>query len=83
MYISSERHSFTYRLSQISEQGCDAIVRERLVYALSCLRQYAELDGEDVWRKNIDTTILYSINLTTLVSHKGELEKTFTAFIWE
>ncbi|KAB7494327.1 Serine/threonine-protein kinase PLK1 [Armadillidium nasatum] len=48
MYISSDRQSFTYKLSQISEHGCDAILRERLVYSLSCLRQYAELDGEDI-----------------------------------
>ncbi|XP_068228499.1 serine/threonine-protein kinase PLK2-like [Palaemon carinicauda] len=48
MIISSDRQSFTYRLSQIAELGCDAMVRERLVYALSCLRQYAELDGEEV-----------------------------------
>lgn len=48
MFISSDRQSFTYRLSQISELGCDAMIRERLVYALSCLRQYAELDGEEV-----------------------------------
>lgn len=48
MFISSDRQSFTYRLTQIAELGCDAMVRERLVYALSCLRQYAELDGEEV-----------------------------------
>ncbi|XP_064114868.1 serine/threonine-protein kinase PLK1-like isoform X1 [Macrobrachium nipponense] len=48
MIISSDRQSFTYRLSQIAGLGCDAMVRERLVYALSCLRQYAELDGEEV-----------------------------------
>ncbi|XP_045117846.1 serine/threonine-protein kinase PLK1-like isoform X2 [Portunus trituberculatus] len=48
MFISSDRQSFTYRLSQLAEVGCDAMVRERLVYALSCLRQYAELDGEEV-----------------------------------
>ncbi|CAL4122258.1 unnamed protein product, partial [Meganyctiphanes norvegica] len=48
MFISSDRQSFTYRLSQIAELGCDAMIRERLVYALSCLRQYAELDGEEV-----------------------------------
>ncbi|KAK4317164.1 hypothetical protein Pmani_011744 [Petrolisthes manimaculis] len=48
MFISGERQSFTYRLSQLAEVGCEAMVRERLVYALSCLRQYAELDGEDV-----------------------------------
>ncbi|KAG7165484.1 serine/threonine-protein kinase PLK2-like [Homarus americanus] len=48
MFISSDRQSFTYRLSQLAELGCDAMVRERLVYALSCLRQYAELDGEEV-----------------------------------
>lgn len=51
MFISGERQSFTYRLSQLAEVGCEAMVRERLVYALSCLRQYAELDGEDVWEE--------------------------------
>ncbi|KAF2356165.1 POLO box domain [Trinorchestia longiramus] len=48
LYINGDRTSSTYRLSHIASMGCDAAIRERLVYSLSCLRLYAELDGEEV-----------------------------------
>ncbi|XP_018018894.1 serine/threonine-protein kinase PLK1 [Hyalella azteca] len=48
LYINADRQSCAYRLADIASAGCDAAIRERLVYALSCLRQYAELDGEEV-----------------------------------
>ena len=48
LYINGDRVSSTYKLSEVASTGCDAAIRERLVYGLSCLRQYAELDGEEV-----------------------------------
>ena len=45
-YINSDRLSATYRLSDISSQGCEPTLRERLVYALTVLREFAELDGD-------------------------------------
>jgi hypothetical protein len=47
-YINSERMSSTYRLADISLAGCEPILRERLVYALTVLREFAELDGDKV-----------------------------------
>ncbi len=47
-YINSERLSATYRLMDISAQGCEPTLRERLVYALTVLREFAELDGDKV-----------------------------------
>lgn len=47
-YINSERQSCTYRLGDISRDGCEPILRERLVYALTVLREFAELDCDKV-----------------------------------
>ena len=47
-YINSERLSTTHRLLDISVQGCEPILRERLNYALTVLREFAELDGDKV-----------------------------------
>jgi len=47
-YINSERLSATHRLLDISVQGCEPILRERLNYALTVLREFAELDGDKV-----------------------------------
>lgn len=47
-YINHERLSSTYRLSDIAQVGCEPILRERLVYALTVLREFAELDGDKV-----------------------------------
>ena len=47
-YINSERLSATHRLLDISLHGCEPILRERLVYALTVLREFAELDGDKI-----------------------------------
>ena len=47
-YINSERQSATHRLLDISVQGCEPILRERLNYALTVLREFAELDGDKI-----------------------------------
>lgn len=47
-YINSERLSATYRLVDISQLGCESTLRERLVFALTVLREFAELDGDKI-----------------------------------
>lgn len=41
-YISEDRLSTSYLLSDIAQQGCEACIRTRLQYALSVLQQFAE-----------------------------------------
>ncbi|EFX82812.1 hypothetical protein DAPPUDRAFT_302355 [Daphnia pulex] len=47
-YINSDRLSATYRLVDISQLGCESTLRERLVFALTVLREFAELDGDKI-----------------------------------
>lgn len=51
-YINSERLSSTYRLSDIAGAGCEATLRERLVYALTVLREFEELDADNANANN-------------------------------
>lgn len=46
-YVNSDRLSATYRLDDISQQGCESTLHQRLVFALTVLREFAELDGGD------------------------------------
>lgn len=47
-YIDSDRLSTTYRLEDISKYGCESTLRQRLVFALTVLREFSELDGDKV-----------------------------------
>lgn len=46
-YINSERRAASYPLQQLAVEGCCRAVRERLEYASTVLREFAELDTKD------------------------------------
>ncbi|GAB6022365.1 hypothetical protein CHUAL_006486 [Chamberlinius hualienensis] len=48
-YINEDRRASTYKLLQITNMGCNVQIRERLLYALNILKEFAniERDGED------------------------------------
>lgn len=47
-YIGSDRLSTAYRLDDISQFGCEPTLHQRLVFALTVLREFAELDGDNL-----------------------------------
>jgi hypothetical protein len=47
-YINSDHLSATYRLSHISWQGCEPTLRSELFYALTALREFAELSDDEI-----------------------------------
>jgi len=46
-YINSERRAASYRLEEVAAAGCSRAVRERLEYAATVLREFAELDAKE------------------------------------
>lgn len=45
-YINEDRRASTYKLLQITHMGCNVQIRERLLYALNILKEFASLDGD-------------------------------------
>lgn len=49
-YINGERLSCSYWLAQIMQFSCETNIYERLWFATAVVREFAELDGEEVWQ---------------------------------